>query len=588
MVKRELVKLLLVVLVFAAFTGCRRYDATDSSDNTKIDNITGYEDSADYVWDNSEITDIALNGNSVTENSDAVSSDGGKVTITSAGTYRISGTLTNGQIIISTADENIVRLILDEVNINCNTSSPVFVKNATKVMIVLADKTQNILSDGTTYVLDSDNEPNATIFSKSYLSFFGTGSLSVKGNYADGITSKDGLVIKSGTINVTSADDGIRGKDYLIVRDGNVTINSGGDGLKADNDTDADYGYINIETGVFNIVSSTDGIAAQTYLTIKDGSYTITTGGGAATTSTTSATPSGPGGGGPGNSGGGYSGTISEKAIKAKGILTIEKGTFIINSADDAIHSNSSVIISGGDISISSGDDAIHAETSITISNEILNITKCYEGIESASISVNSGTLSLASTDDGFNATKGQATEADDGSCLYINGGNILVNSTSGDGLDSNGSVIMTAGTVIVHGPQSSPEVGFDVNGTFNISGGLLLGTGPNSGNMIEATSTSSQQYALKATISSSLSASTLFHIEDSKGNNIVTYKPIRSLYYVVFSSPELLSGLTYSIYTGGLSTGAYSGGIFTGGTYSGGSLRKSFTLTGKVTNISF
>lgn len=588
MVKRKLIRLLLLILVLTAFTCCKRYDATESSDDTKINNITGHEDVTDYIWENSEVTDIVLDGSSVTENSDAVSTDGGKITITSAGTYRISGTLTNGQIIISTADENIVRLIFDGVNINCNTSSPVYVKNATKVMIVLSDDTQNFLSDGTTYVVNSDNEPNATIFSKSYLSFFGAGSLSVKGNYADGITSKDGLVIKSGTINVTSSDDGIRGKDYLRVMDGNVTINSGGDGLKADNETDADYGYITIETGVFNIVASADGMAAQTNMTIKDGSYIITTGGGAVTTTTTPGTPSGSGGGGPGNSGGGYSGTISEKAIKAKGILLIEKGTFVINSADDAIHSNSSVIINGGDISISSGDDAIHAETSTTISNEILNITKCYEGIESASITVNSGTLNLASTDDGFNATKGQATEANDGSCLYINGGNIVVNSTSGDGLDSNGSVIMTAGTVIVHGPQSAPEVGFDVNGTFDISGGLLLGTGPNSGNMIEATSTSSQQYTVKATISSSLTASTLFHIEDSRGNNIVTYKPIRSLYYVVFSSPELISGSIYSIYTGGSSTGTYSGGIFSGGTYKGGTLKKSFTLTGKVTNITF
>lgn len=584
---RKLIFLITGIFILATFQGCKKYYADDEL----INNTTGYEEAADYIWDISEVIEIKLNGTSITENSDGVTSDDGNVTITTAGTYRITGTLTNGQIIVNTADENIVRLIFNGVNISCSSSAPVFVKNATKVMIVLADNTGNFLTDGTSYVVDSDNEPNAVIFSKSYLSFYGNGSLTVTGNYADGITGKDGLVIKSGTINVNAADDGIRGKDYLIIKDGNITINAGGDGLKSDNEENTDYGYISIETGIFNIIASGDGMDAQTNLKISDGTFTITTGGGAPATIGSTGTPGGPGGGGPGgpgSSGGGYSGTVSAKALKAKVNLTIEKGSFIINSADDAIHSNNSVTISGGNISIASGDDAIHAEISITISDEIINISKCYEGIESASITVNSGYLNLVSTDDGFNATKGQATEANDGSCVYINGGIIVVNSSTGDGLDSNGSVVMTAGTVIVQGPKSAPEVGFDINGTFNISGGLLIGTGPNSGNMIEATSTASAQYAVKATITSTLSSSTLFHIQDSNGNDVVTFSPVRAIYYVVFSSPDLISGSTYSIYTGGSSTGTNTNGIYSGGTYSGGTLKKSFTVTGKVTNVSF
>lgn len=580
----KLIFLIACTFILVTFQGCKKYYPEDGLTN----NTTGYEDATDYVWDISEVIEITLNGTSITENSDGVMFDDGKVTISTAGTYRITGTLTNGQIIVNTADEKIVRLILNGVNISCSSSAPVFVRNATKVMIVLADNTENLLTDGTSYVVNSDNEPNAVIFSNSFLSFYGNGSLTVNGNYADGITGKDGLVIKSGIINVNAADDGIRGKDYLIIKDGTITINSGGDGFKSDNDENTDYGYISIEKGIVNIVASGDGMEAQTNLTISDGSFAITTGGGAPATIGSTGNTGGSGGGGPGNSGGGYTGTVSVKALKAKVNLTIEKGTFIINSADDAIHSDNSVSINGGTISIASGDDAVHAETSITISDEILNISKCYEGLESASITVNSGSLSLVSTDDGFNATKGQATEANDGSCVYINGGNIVVNSSSGDGLDSNGSVVMTAGTVVVHGPKSAPEVGFDINGTFNISGGLLIGTGPNSGNMIEATSTSSAQYAVKATISLTLSASTLFHIQDANGNDIVTYKPVRALYYVVFSSPDLTSGSTYFIYTGGSSSGTYANGLYTGGTYSGGTFKKSVTVSGKVTNVSF
>jgi hypothetical protein len=105
---------------------------------------------------------------------------------------------------------------------------------------------------------------------------------------------------------------------------------------------------------------------------------------------------------------------------------------------------------------------------------------------------------------------------------------------------------------------------------------------------MIEATSTSSAQYAVKITISSTLPSSSLFNIQDATGNNLVTYKPVRSVYYLVFSSPDLNAGSGYYIYTGGASTGALVNGIYTGGSYSGGTLRREFTITGKLTNVSF
>jgi trimeric autotransporter adhesin len=236
---------------------------------------------------------------------------------------------------------------------------------------------------------------------------------------------------------------------------------------------------------------------------------------------------------------------------------------------------------------MATGDDGIHAGQSVVINGDVVNITKSYEGIESASITVNNGSVYLASTDDGFNATRGQATESNDGSQLTINGGNVVVNSSAGDGLDSNGNASITGGTVIVHGPQSQPEVGFDVNGTFSVSGGLLIGSGPNSGNMIEAPSTSSSQNSIKVTITSSLSSSTLFHIQDSNGKDLVTFKPLRTQYYIVFSSPELVGSSTYNIYTGGSCSGTRNNGLYSSGSYSGGTLKKSFAISSRVTNVS-
>jgi trimeric autotransporter adhesin len=182
----------------------------------------------------------------------------------------------------------------------------------------------------------------------------------------------------------------------------------------------------------------------------------------------------------------------------------------------------------------------------------------------------------------------GSPTEYNDGSWLYINGGNITVSASKGDGLDSNGSAAVTAGTVIVQGPPSQPEVGFDINGSFNVSGGLVIGSGPNSGNMIEGISTTSSQNGLKATISSNLAASTLFHIQDASGNELITFKPVRSCYYIVYSSSLLVTGSRYYIYTGGASTGTLTNGIYAGGTYSGGTSRANFTVSSRITNISF
>lgn len=550
------------------------------------ENSWHHEDTGDYSWDNSQIIPIVLNGNGITVNGTGATVSGSTVTISAAGTYGISGSLTNGQIIVNTEDKEVVRLILNGVNITNATNAAINIQAAKKVIIVLAENTENYVTDGASYVFENPNEdePNAAIFSKSDLTIYGNGSLTVKGNYNDAIASKDGLIITSGSdnttgvddgnykravttvsVNVTAADDGIRGKDYLVIRDANITVKSGGDGLKSDNADDATRGYIWIESGEININSSKDAITAETDALISDGTITLTSGGGS-----------------------NYSVPIgtSAKGIKGLVLTIIAGGSFAIDAADDAIHSNNTVIIDNGIFDIATKDDAVHADASVTINGGTLNISKSYEGIESASITVNDGNISMVTSDDGFNATKGRRTQTNDGSSFYINGGTIAVNSSRGDGLDSNGNGVITGGTVIVHGPQSQPEVGFDINGTFGLSGGLFIATGPNSGNMIEVPSTNSIQYSVYVAFSRGLSASSLFHIQDASGNDVVTFKPVRDSYYIVFSSPKLIRGSAYSIYTGGSSTATNTNGLYIGGTYSGGTLKKNFTVSNIVTKV--
>ena len=280
-----------------------------------------HADLEDLAWDSATAIPIVLNGDTITAGGDGVAIAGSQATITAAGAYQISGSLTDGQIRVDTDDQAAVTLILAGVDLRSSSSSALYIVNAETTVIVLADNTDNYLADGKTYALDNpdDDEPNAALFSKGDLILSGNGSLTVSGNYNDGIASKDGLVIAGGTLTVNAVDDGLRGKDYLAVQAGHLTVTAQGDGLKSDNEEDASLGYILIESGVINVTAGGDALDAQTDVLITGGEFTLTTGGGSR------------------NSG---AATASAKGIKATAAVAIAGGAFTINSADAALPSN--------------------------------------------------------------------------------------------------------------------------------------------------------------------------------------------------------------------------------------------------------
>ena len=186
-----------------------------------------------------------------------------------------------------------------------------------------------------------------------------------------------------------------------------------------------------------------------------------------------------------------------------------------------------------------------------------------------------------------MNATYGSGGEAYDGSKLTFNGGHVFLNATGGDALDSNGDIFINGGIIIAHGPQSDPEVSMDVNGACKVIGGFLVASGTNS-NMTEGPSQSSSQYSVLLRTNQSINAGTIFHIEDTSGNSLLTFAPTRRYSSIIFAAPELSRGSTYRVYTGGSSTGTLVNGLYTGGTYSGGSLRITFTLSNVAQTVWF
>jgi len=548
---------------------CRENPSSSNEDeDTAIIEVdtTTRTDPDDFTWDPASEINVTLNGSEAISSSGLVQIQGGTIYLTKAGAYRFTGTLTDGQIQINCDDAEKVVLIFDQASLASSANSPVYCKKAEKLVIFLPEGTTNSLVDAATYTYDNvaSQEPNASLFSKSDLILFGKGMLSVTGRFNDGIVSKDGLTIQSGSITVQAKNDGIQGKDYVALSGGTISVSAGGDGIKGQNEDDLSSGFIKSESASVTVTAAGDGVVSQSDIRILSGALSITSGGGSSKT---------------------VASTLSAKGIKAGYHLILEGGSVQVNSADDGLHSNLDLTINNGTVSVSSGDDGIHAEKNILISGGTVTVSKSVEGIEGGKITLEDGIITVNSSDDGINATYGTGGESADGSLFSMSGGSLLVNSTTGDGLDSNGDVRISGGQIIVHGPQSNPEVGLDYNGTCVITGGTVIISGTNS-NMIQAPGTASTQYSLKLILTSAKAAGTLFHIEDADGNSVVTFKPLRSYYSIVYSSPQLLKGTTYRVFTGGTVTGTDYGGFFTGGTYSGGTLYTTFTVSSIVSSI--
>jgi hypothetical protein len=558
-------------------------DETQIPENTILPDYD--KEDLDVSVDSLDVTYIQLNGDQITFQGSGVTVEGSLVSITSSGAYLVSGILNDGQIVVDTEDEEPVRLILNGVVINSTSSAPIYVRNAEKTILTLSEGTENRVMDGTEYVLEEENEHNAAIFSNDDLTINGSGTLIVDANYNNGIDSDDDLKIISGSISVTSVNDGIKGKDSLTIKDGFISVNAGGDGLQANNDVDEGEGNIIIEGGNFNITADKDGFQAVNTLSISAGKFNIVSGEGSANANLTDIADWGDWD----RQSTSNDTDISTKGLKTESGLFITGGTFEIDSLDDSIHSNGTIRIDGGSFTLSTGDDGIHADSILEINGGSLDIMTSYEGLESAAMTINDGTIHIESVNDGINGSSGTASMggrpgmggfgAGDNT-LVINGGTVYIDA-DGDGIDINGSLTINDGTVIVNGPINNANGAFDA-GNFDIFGGFIVGVG-SSGKAISA-SQSSIQNSILYNFETPQTAGQIIHIETQSGEEIVTFESTKTYQSLLFSSPELMDGVTYDIYAGGSVSGTLTDGIASGGVYAQGVLVDSLTIADVVT----
>lgn len=386
--------------------------AVATASGTTVASVISYDthyDADDLTWDASTEVTIDLSNPTAT---DGVTVENGVITITAAGNYRLAGTLADGQVVVAAGDEDVVRLILDNASITNSDGAAIDAENANETIIYTEADTTNTVTDGSTYAATGEEDPDAALYARTDLTLAGEGTLTVTGNYGDGIASGDGLTIAGGTIKVTAADDGIKGKDYVDILGGTIDVTATSDGIKATNDTDAERGWVRLLDGAVTISVGDDGFKSEHELEIAGGTLTIkesveaiegqylTISGGvtnatssddginATIPSTTTTTTSGGFGGG------------MDQVVDA--FISITGGELTLNVEGDGIDSNGTAEISGGTVIVNGpstgGNGATDAAGGLTITGGTLiqgDSGDMFEGMEGAyaqfSASVSSG-----------------------------------------------------------------------------------------------------------------------------------------------------------------------------------------------------
>lgn len=612
--------LLSTALLVLSMAGCRAAGSATDSNITQNNNITAQinttsddTDSSltvassdlfsdrdfDDSFDAASATSITLMDLASTCSDSSVVISNDTITITAEGTYLLSGELSNGQICIDASNAK-VHLILDGVSITNSSSAAIYVKNADKVFLTLAEGSENMVATTGSFEAIDDNNINACIYSKDDLSLNGNGSLTVTTTDGHGIVSKDDLIITNGTYHITASGHALSGKDSVCIADGNFILQAGKDGIHSENEDDAEAGSISIANGSFDITCDGDGMDASNSLQIDQGTYTIVAGGGSSDAQMKTEQFGGNFGkelGGAFNGDGGKNpnrdfgernemrpdknfnqgampnkmegmpnlsdqvdytesdSSASTKGLKADQAIIIQNATISIDAYDDAIHAGTSITICNGFYTLQSGDDGIHADENLVIEDGEITIGYSYEGLEGQTITISGGNITVTACDDGLNAAGGaDASGIDmgmenpfatsDQNWILIDGGMLTV-TAAGDGLDSNGNLLISGGTIYVNGPSDNANAAIDYAGTASITGGTLIAVG-SSGMLENFDANSSTQGCMLITFTENCSGDLV--VTDSTGKEILSFAASKNYNSALISSPDIQVGSTYAI----------------------------------------
>ena len=502
--------------------------STNVKSGEKLDVDTHYSEQ-DLSWDTSSETAIDLSNPTAT---DGVTVEDGTLTITKAGTYKLSGEY-QGQIKVETADSDAVRLVLDNANITNSSGAALNVVNADEVILYSASGTTNTISDGADYTATGEDDPDAVVYSKADLTIAGEGTLKVNGNHEDGIHTSDGLVIASGTLEVNAANTGIKGKDYVDILGGTINVTAQQDGIKSTNDTDEGQGWTRLSNGTVTVNAGDDGFKASRVVEISGGSLTV---------------------------------EQSDEGIEAQ-YINVSGGDVNVTSADDGMNAS---------LKTSNSESTDSSENTSDTANQQQNNQQqgSLPGGQQSGTSnqqqqgmgqppAMSGTSQDGTSQNGTTGTgqQGMGQPPQGGmpgggggtfevidAAINVSGGHVTVNA-EGDGIDSNGVTTLSGGTLIVNGPSQGGNAALDTNGDLLLNGATVLSG--STADMFEAPSTNSTSGYLKLTNSSGFEQGSTVQVADSSGKVVANYKVTKSnVQLVLVSSSSIVKGQSYTAYT--------------------------------------
>lgn len=545
--------------------------ATDKGSDTVVSGDETY-------WENTEFSSTitivySKSSAEVTTSNSAIRSyvTGADVTLdlTDCGAVEIiaSGATEDGQLKIY--GNSAVKLTLNGAYIKSNKSAAINVQSKATHYLHIADGTENYICDAASQsdesyypegVAASDEKRNGALYCKGSLVVSGGGLLVLDGEKKHGISVKGSATIRAGvTLAVNDVADNCIKAEGVTVLGGYIwakTSAEAGKCISSDADITVKGGVLKLYTSGDSIyeedendTSSPAGMKADGNIVISDGDILCVS--------------TGEGG----------------KGLNADGNLTIDAGTINVATSGGKYIYNAA-------LDLDSSPKGVKADGEITINGGVLNIqvtgrSDGSEGLESKSkITINDGEVFVYAYDDAINVG------GDNPTGLEINGGKVFAFADNNDGIDSNGKLWVNGGLVIASG-SAAPEEGLDCDNSQNfiVTGGTLIGTG---GAAISISNSSTQ----RAVIYNGVSAKTgeLFVILDASGTPILKYEMPRTMngLALFFSSPDIKSGASYTVYTGGtLSDNTINwNGWFDDGTYTIGTQLGTFTSSSITTTI--
>lgn len=574
-------RILSLLLMMTLLTAC-----TVQADSNDFD-LTFTDRELAGTWDEKSAVNIIGEGAACTISGKGASFSGETLTITDEGTYILSGEFTDMRVVVSAGDKDKVQLVLNGASIASSHGPALYLENADKVFLTIADSTDNVLSDRPEYAASNiDAALDAAIFARTDLCINGAGALTVKGNFKHGIVSKDDLIIANTTLTIEAVSTALDGKDCVMMTGVIASITSGSNGIRSDNAEDPSRGYVYIKDSTLTITAGSDGIQAETLLHADNASILITTGDGSGEIS--AATNAWDIGGRWGRFNSYTTETAgSWKALKCNQDIIINGGTYVIDSQDDCIHANGDLTITDGFFTLASGDDGIHADSSLLISGGEITISQSYEGIEASRLEITGGIIDITASDDGLNAAGGA-----DGSAsvdrwgrgmfssgvgeIIISGGYIHINAF-GDGIDSNNTIVVSGGVTLVSGSSNSANAAFDYDGEATVTGGILIATGGSG--MAQSFTAAENQGCMLFGINGARGGVNIA-IVNAEQQVVASFTPENSYSAVVVTAPGLQVGSSYSVVMDADIDGADAHGFAADASFTGGTSIGSIEMT--------